>query len=158
MKKLVPVSRFLALLLLISSFTVVNQIQLWDHYKLEISVPADLKVTENTSEGFGMEGDGIQLKINSFEQNVSTDDLGDAALEAATTLKLEGVGEQQEIETTNLEGYYVEGILNDDRVMLAAVMDPDSTTNFLVIITFNDEDEAAEASAFAMLNSIRRRK
>lgn len=158
MKKLVPVSRFLALLLLISSFTVVNQIQLWDHYKLEISVPADLKVTENTSEGFGMEGDGIQLKINSFEQNVSTDDLGDAALEAAITLKLEGVGEQQEIETTNLEGYYVEGILNDDRVMLAAVMDPDSTTNFLVIITFDDEDEAAEASAFAMLNSIRRRK
>lgn len=158
MKKLVPVSRFLALLLLISSFTVVNQIQLWDHYKLEISVPADLKITENTSEGFGMEGDGIQLKINSFEQNVSTDDLGDAALEAATTLKLEGVGEQQEIETTNLEGYYVEGILNDDRVMLAAVMDPDSTTNFLVIITFDDEDEAAEASAFAMLNSIRRRK
>lgn len=141
-----------------SGFTWGDRTHTWEQHNLQVTVPDDYAVVKNTTEEFELEGNGIQLTLNSFEQNVSIDELGEATTEAANALNLDGIGEQQELDTNGLEGYYVEGILDEDRVVIAGMIDPDSHTNFFVAITFADDDETAEADAFRILKSVRRLK
>ena len=141
-----------------SAFTTLNQIFFWEHYKIQVTVPDDFKIAENTENEFKMTGDGMELTMVLFEQNVSIDELDEAVRKGAENMKLEAVDQEQEMDSNGFKGYYVEGILTGNRVMYAGLMDPTSHTNFFLTITFDDKDKTAEADALRILSSIRHPK
>lgn len=141
-----------------SAFTTLNQIFIWEHYKVQVTVPDDFKIAKNTEEEFAMTGDGMELTMEIFEQNISLDELDEAVRKGAELMKLEAVDQEQEMDSNGFEGYYVEGILKGNRVMLAGLMDPTSHTNFFLTLTFDDKDKTAEADALRILSSIRHLK
>lgn len=138
-----------------AAFTALSQTFVWEHYKLQVTVPDDFTVAKNTDEAFEMTGDGMALVMEIFEQNITIDELDEAVKVGAGSMKLEALDDEHELDFNGLKGYYVEGMLKGNRVMFAGLMDPYSNTNFFLSITFDDEDKNAEAAALRILNSIK---
>ncbi|MCY7359751.1 MAG: hypothetical protein LH609_20310 [Rudanella sp.] len=137
------------------AFTSLNQIFVWDHYKIQLTVPDDFTIVKNTDDEFAMNGDGMELTMELFEQNITIDELDEAVKKGADAMKLEALDEEHELDMNGLEGYYVEGMLKGNRVMFAGLMDSQSHTNFFLALTFDDTDKTAEADALRILSSIK---
>ena len=137
------------------SFNLDN-IYVWEKYKIQITVPDDFKVTKNTNEDFEMVGDGMELSIGIFEGSISLDDLEEATIAGAKAIKMTEIDQAHETKINQLEGFFVEGFLDEDRVMFAGLLDPRTKTNMFVAITFADDDKNAEEEAFKILNSLKR--
>ncbi len=137
------------------SFNLDN-IYVWEKYKIQITVPDDFKVTKNTDEDFEMVGDGMELSIGIFEGSISLDDLEEATIAGAKAIKMTEIDQAHETKINQLEGFFVEGFLDGDRVMFAGLLDPRTKTNMFVAITFADDDKNAEDEAFKILNSLKR--
>ncbi|HAY71151.1 MAG TPA: hypothetical protein DCX89_04615, partial [Saprospirales bacterium] len=60
------------------------------------------------------------------------------------------------IEFNNFEGAYAEGVSDGVKVFIMGLIDPDSDTNFFIIISFLDEDENAIEEAINICTSIER--
>lgn len=126
----------------------------WDYYKVQITVPDDFRVKVNDHHNFEMKGDGMELAMHIFEENVSIDDLDDATITGANAMKLAEIDEATKVSVNELQGYYVEGFKEGYRVMFAGLGDPNSHTNFFLVITFSDDDQEAEKAALAIINSL----
>lgn len=137
------------------SFSLDN-IYVWEKYKIQITVPDDFKVTKNTDEDFEMVGEGMELSIGIFEGSISLDDLEEATIAGAKAIKMTEIDQAHETKINQLEGFFVEGFLDGDRVMFAGLLDPRTKTNIFVAITFADDDNNAEDEAFKILNSLKR--
>lgn len=148
---------YLFALIILSSFTL-DKTYVWNKYKLQITVPDDFKVTKNTNEEFEMEGEGMELAMSIFEGDITLEQMEDATVEGAKSMKLTEVDAAHAVKSNGLQGFYVEGYLEGDRVMFAGMIDPNSHTNFFVAITFGDDDKTAEEDALKILNSIKRLK
>ncbi len=146
----------IALLCSILSLVSVNaqKTYVWDYYKVQITVPDDFRVKVNDNHNFEMKGDGMELAMHIFEENVSIDDLDDATITGANAMKLGEVDEATKVSVNELQGYYVEGFKDGYRVMFAGLGDPNSHTNFFLVITFSDDDQEAEKAALAIINSL----
>lgn len=140
-----------------SSFTVDN-IYVWDKYKLQITVPDDFEVVKNTDEEFEMSGDGMELAISIFAEKITLADLEEATVAGAEAMKLTEIDQAHETKINQLDGFYVEGYLEGHRVMFAGLMDQRTKTTLFVAITFADDDENAETEAFKIINSLKRLK
>ena len=138
------------------TFVTLNQTYVWNHYKMQITVPDDFKVVRNSDENFEMKGDGMELFMDVFEKDITKDDMDEATVAGAKAMKLNEIDAAHELATNGLEGYYVEGEKDGDRVMFAGLIDPGSHTNFFVAITFDDEDKTAEADALRIMMSLRK--
>ena len=137
------------------TYLVVDQVYVWEAYALEITVPDDFKVVKNTDEEFEMKGDGMGMYMYLFEQDITVNQMDEAVVEAAIAMEMGEVDAAQVIQGDGLDGFYVEGFKDGARVMLAGMIDPKSQTNFMMVITFYDEDGVAEADAIGIINSIR---
>ena len=140
------------------TFIALNQTYVWDAYKIQITVPDDFKVVKNTNENFEMTGDGMALFMDVFEKDITKEDMDEATVAGAKAMKLNEIDAAHELSTNGLEGYYVEGEKDGDRVMFAGLIDPNSHTNFFTAITFDDEDKTAEADALRIMMSLRKVK
>lgn len=136
------------------SMVSAQQTYVWEHYKIQITVPDDFKVVTNTDEEFEMKGDGMELFMAIFEENVSIDDLNKATLNGALAMQLGELDEATPVTANGLEGYYVEGYKEGQRVMFAGLGDPKSHTNFFLVITFLDDDPEANKAAIDILGSL----
>ncbi len=155
MKKLFILLLGISTVFISGAFTSLNQTFIWDHYKIQVTVPDDFTVIKNTDEEFEMNGDGMELTMELFEQNITLDELDEAVKKGADAIKLEALDDEHELDMNGLEGYYVEGMLKGNRVMFAGLMDPQSHTNFFLALTFDDTDKSAEADALRILSSIK---
>ena len=81
-----------------------------------------------------------------------------AVVDAALAMEMQEVDAAQVIQGDGLDGFYVEGFKDGARVMLAGMIDPKSQTNFMMVITFYDDDDVAETDAIAIINSIKSKK
>jgi len=146
----------LALIITASAFTsAIDKIYFWDDYNIEITVPDDFKTTKDTNNEFEMKGDGMELFMYIWNQkNVTIDDMDEATIAAANDMKLQELDEKIPFKNGDFEGYYVEGLKDGDRVMLAGIIDIQSRTNFFIAITFDDKDAEAEKEALKILESI----
>ncbi|MFN8357633.1 MAG: hypothetical protein U0Y10_24455 [Spirosomataceae bacterium] len=151
MKKTVSL---LALLAFVSLSAFAQKTYVWDYYHIQITVPRDFRVKVNTNHDFEMKGDGMELAMHIFEQNVSIDDLDDATIEGAKALKLTEVDEATAVKVNELEGFYVEGFKDGNRIVFAGLGDPKSHTNFFIVITFDDDDKEAEKEAINIIKSL----
>ena len=147
---------FLSLCLTLSFTTIVDdQTYVWEHYGLEITVPDDFKVIKNTNEEFEMNGDGMGMYMYLFEEDITVDQMDEAVVDAAIAMQMQEVDAAQVIQGDGLDGFYVEGYKDGARIMLAGMIDPKSQTNFMMVITFYDDDGVAETDAIGIINSVR---
>jgi hypothetical protein len=146
----------LSLLFSVLTFLSVSaqKTYVWDYYKVQMTVPDDFRVKVNDNHNFEMKGDGMELAMHIFEENVSIDDLDDATITGANAMKLGEIDEATRVSVNELQGYYVEGFKDGYRVMFAGLGDPKSHTNFFLAITFSDDDQEAEKAALAIINSL----
>lgn len=126
----------------------------WDYYKIQLTVPSDFRVKVNDDHNFEMKGDGMELAMHIFEENVAIADLDDATIAGATAMELSEIDEATKVTVNELEGYYVEGFKSGFRIVFAGLGDPKSHTNFFIVITFDDDDKEAEAAALGIINSL----
>jgi len=128
----------------------------WQAHAVCFDLPSDFKVTHNAGEEFEAAGDGdMSFGMSVMDGAITLEEMNDATLSAAAGIGLQIVDAVKEIHTSEFQGAYVEGYKDGYRVMFAGVIDPNSTTNFWVRITFPDHDSVAEEDAFKILNSIR---
>ncbi|MEP7195869.1 MAG: hypothetical protein ABI851_05075 [Saprospiraceae bacterium] len=139
---------------LFCSGLVAQKNYVWEHYKIQLTVPSDFRVKVNDDHNFEMKGDGMDLAMHIFEQNVAIDDLDDATIAGANAMELAEVDEETKVTVNELEGYYVEGFKSGYRIVFAGLGDPKSHTNFFIVITFDDDDKEAEAAALEIINSL----
>lgn len=130
------------------------QTYVWEHYGLEITVPDDFKVIKNTDNEFEMKGVGMGLYMYVYEQDKSLDEMDEAVIAVAKSLKMDEVEEATEIEGGGLEGFFVEGVKSGKRVVLAGMIDPKSHSNFMMLITLYDGDHVAVEDAVDIINSV----
>ncbi len=126
----------------------------WEYYQIQITVPDDFQVLKNDNHDFEMKGDGMDLAMHIFEENISIDELNEATIHGAKAARLTEVDEATEIRVNELEGFYVEGYKEGFRVIFAGLGDPSTQSNFFLVITFADDDNEAEKAAFQILNSL----
>jgi len=143
-------------LVAIQSNLLAQQTWKWDYYGIALDLPDDFEVVKNTNNEFEAEGAGMGLYIYIFEEDISIDEMDDATIEAATQMELEEIDDVEAFETRSFEGFYVAGYKDGAAILFAGVIDPESTTNFFVAISFGDDDEVAEDDAFDILDSIRK--
>jgi hypothetical protein len=140
-----------------TSFTV-DDVYVWEKYRLQITVPDDFEVVKNTDEEFEMEGDGMDLTISIFAEKITLADLEEATIAGAEAIKMTEIDQAHATKINQLDGFYVEGYLDDHRVMFAGLMDQRTKTTLFVAITFADDDKNAEDEAFKIINSLKRLK
>lgn len=143
------------LLVALSSFGfIADKTFVWKKYKLQITVPDDFRVSKNTDNDFEMKGDGMELMMHIFEEDIAAGDMDEAVIEGANAMKLQEIDAEHQIEGDGLDGYYVEGYKDGHRVMFAGMIDPKSQTNFFLVIIFDDKDKQAEADALEILENV----
>ena len=154
MKTFIQVSAIVAVLAL-SSAVSADKTFYWDDYNIQITVPDDFKIVEDTPTEFEMKGDGMELAMSIFnDKNVGIADMDEATVAAAKEMKLQQIDEEEAFKNADFEGYYVEGYKDGSRVMFAGVIDTASRTNFFIVIIFDDKDKEAEKEALNILSSI----
>ncbi|MDQ3141314.1 MAG: hypothetical protein M3Q56_03600 [Bacteroidota bacterium] len=144
--------------LLFVAFIVTNvsaqKTYVWEYYKVQVTVPDDFRVKTNTDHDFEMKGEGMDLAMYIFEENVAIDDLDEATIHGATAIEMTEIDEATKVTVNELEGYYVEGFKSGFRVIFAGLADPKTHTNFFLVITFDDDDEEADKTALEIINSL----
>ncbi|MBK9727369.1 MAG: hypothetical protein IPO86_04530 [Saprospiraceae bacterium] len=144
--------------LLFNVFLITNanaqKTYVWEYYKVQITVPDDFRVKTNDDHNFDMKGDGMDLSMHIFEENVAIDDLDDATIEGAKVFEMTEIDEATKVTVNELAGYYVEGFKSGFRVIFAGLGDPNTHTNFFLVITFDDDDKEAEKTALEIIESL----
>ncbi len=148
----------LSLLMIISIAASAQQQVVWNYYRVSMMLHDDFKVTKNTIEEFRAEGDGMEVYVGIWEENIAVEDMDEAVASYALKLKMTEVDAAHEVHINGLEGFYVEGFKDGDRILLAGLIVPDSHTNIVVEINFGDNDATAEKDALEILNSIKKIK
>lgn len=144
---------FLALSLSLSA----QQKYTWDEYGISFSLADDFRETVNNIEEFSADGDGMSMSIIPFkDESIDDSDITKYTIGIAKSLNLEGIQDVDVISINNFEGGYVEGVKDGAKIFLMGLIDPNSATNFFVIITFIDEDKEAIKEAINICKSIRK--
>lgn len=144
----------LSLLMMISISASAQKQVVWNYYKVSMMLHDDFKVTKNTNEEFRAEGDGMEVYVDIWEENIAVEDMDEAVASYALKLKMTEVDAAHEVHVNGLDGFYVEGFKDGDRILLAGLIVPNSHTNIVVEINFGDNDATAEKDALEILNSI----
>lgn len=131
----------------------------WSKYNLSFTLANDFKEVTNTADEFIAVGDGMEFGIFPFsDASLDHSDITSYTISIAKAVELQELDDVDVLDMNGLEGAYVEGYKNGDRVVLLGFIDPTSETNFFATITFGDDDAVAEAEAVRMITSIRKKK
>lgn len=127
----------------------------WDYYKVSIELPDDFKVVKNTDNEFECKGDGMDLMMYVFDDgDVTLADMNKATRKLGRDMKFELKDEHYELDYNGFKGEYILGYKDGIQVMVAGLINPKNSTNFFIVIIFEDGDDQAETDGVAILNSL----
>ena len=127
----------------------------WDYYKMSIELPDDFKVVKNTDNEFECDGEGMSLVMYVFDDgDVTLKDMNTATRKLGRELKFELKDEHHELDYNGFKGEYILGYKDGHQIMVAGLINPKNSTNFFIVIIFEDGDEQAEEDGIAILNSL----
>lgn len=130
----------------------------WSQHNIVFTLASDFKVLTNTGDEFTAKGDGMDFGIFPFSDNtIDASDIATYTVEVAKTLNLEEVDDADVLELNGLEGAFVEGYKEGNRVVMLGFIDPESDTNFFAVIVFDDNDTVAEDEAVRIITSFRKK-
>lgn len=126
------------LLLVFVSFGLYAQTDMvWDDYGLGFTLPKGLTITENDGDTFSAEGNDLYLTILPIrDRTITEDDLADAVIAMATEMDYDDLTDADDLELNDLYGYYVEGEKDGAHAFVIAMMDTQSSTNYLAVVVF----------------------
>ncbi len=148
------------LFFLLTAFAVMQnasaqQNYTWDEYGLSFSLADDFAEQVNNAEEFSAAGDGMNMSIIPFKDaDIDDTDIAAYTIAAAAMLELGRVDDVNLIDVNGFQGGYAEGEKDGAKIFLMGLIDPDSDTNFFVIITFLDQDANATQEAVNICRSI----
>lgn len=152
---------FFVLLLLTTTFAAQAQEDWnyeWEHHNISFTLAEDFKTVTNTADEYTAKGDGMEFTIFLFaDETIDATDISAYTIAVGKSLKLEQLDDADVLKLNGLDGAYIEGYIEGDRVILLGFIDPSSTTNFFALITFGDNDAVAEDEAVRMISSIRKK-
>ncbi|MFN8337682.1 MAG: hypothetical protein U0T36_01565 [Saprospiraceae bacterium] len=148
-----------SLFILIFCFTIITsysqQVYTWDDYGISFTLADDFKETANSGEEFAAVGDGMEMSIIPFADSTIDDkDITTYTMAVAASLNLGRIDDINEIQINGFKGGYAEGVSEGVKIFIMGLIDPDSDTNFFVIITFLDNDKLAIEEAINICKSI----
>ncbi len=148
---------FITILSLLSSNTVSAQQEFtWDYYKVSLELPDDFKVVKNTDNEFECDGQGMHLYMYVFDDgDVTLEQMNKATHKLGRDLKFEMKDDHYEVDHNGFEGQYILGYTEGHQVMLAGLINPKNSTNFFIVIIFEDGDHVAEKDGQAILASLK---
>jgi len=139
----------------ITSQTQQNYV--WDEYVISFSLEDDFEEVVNNIEEFSAVGDGMEMAIIPFkDETIDDSDITGYTMSVAASLELERIDDVNVIKVNGFKGGYAEGVLNGEKIFLMGLIDPDSDTNFFVIITFLDNDQNAIEEAINICRSFQK--
>lgn len=153
MKNLILIFVFITL-----NFTAFSQQEYtWDEYGISFTLADDFQEQVNNGEEFSASGDGMELTILPFkDESVAHADITSYTLSIASSMNFERIDDVSVIEFNGFKGGYAEGVSEGVKLFIMGLMDPDSDTNFFVIIAFTDKDKYAIEEAINICKSIKR--
>ncbi|MBK8516997.1 MAG: hypothetical protein IPL55_12170 [Saprospiraceae bacterium] len=153
MKKFLCITLFT----LSSLYLSAQQQYTWEEYGISFTLADDFKESVNSIDEFSASGDGMELSIIPFKDDAIDDsDIHAYTMSIAESLNLERVDDVNTIDINGFKGGYAEGVQNGAKIFVMGLIDPDSETNFFVIITFQDEDQNAIDEAINICKSIKK--
>lgn len=141
------------------AFLMVSQITaqqeyVWDEYGIGFSLADDFQEVVNNADEFSALGDGMEMAIIPFkDETIDNNDITGYTMAVASSLELDRIDDVSVINLNGFKGGYAEGVLGGEKIFLMGLIDPDSDTNFFVIITFLDNDQNAINEAIAICKS-----
>ena len=129
----------------------------WDEYGLKFTLANDFVEEVNSADEFSAAGDAMYFSIFPFkDETINENDITSYTIQIATSLNLQEIDDVDILNINRFKGGYVEGYLDGLKVFLMGLIDPDSDTNFFVLITFTDQDQVATDEAIRMVKSIKK--
>ena len=114
----------------------------WNEYGIGFATYSDCKVETNNSEEFSSECDGIYVSIFPWkDDNLTVDDLANEVTGIASEIGYAGISDAEEIELNDFEGAFVVGVQDGVNALIIGLLDPNSATNFYIVIAYGDEHE-----------------
>lgn len=145
----------LAFSLLSTQSVSAQQEYTWEHYKMSVELPDDFKVVKNTDNEFECDGDGMHLYMYVFDDgDVTLEQMNEATRKLGKDLKFEMKDEHYSVDHSGFKGEYILGYKDGLQVMLAGLINPKNSTNFFIVILFEDGDHVANEDGLAILNSL----
>ena len=132
-----------------------QQTYTWNEYGIGFTLADDFVEEANSIDEFSATGDGMSMSIIPFkDSSVSDNDITAYTIEIAQSLNLQEIDDVNVLEMNDFIGGYVEGYKDGVKIFLMGLIDPDTDTNFFVIITFVDQDVNATEEAINIVTSI----
>ncbi|MBK9151478.1 MAG: hypothetical protein IPM26_10960 [Saprospiraceae bacterium] len=129
----------------------------WEEYGLKFTLANDFAEEVNNLDEFSAAGDGMYFSIFPFrDETINESDITSYTIQIAKSLNLQQIDDVDVLDINKFKGGYVEGYLEGMKVFLMGLIDPNSDTNFFVLITFMDQDKVATDEAIRMVKSIRK--
>lgn len=156
MKKITKGIFCLSIGLFLSQTILAQLTYRWDA-GIQVTLPDDFEVDKNVEGEFTASADGMEFNMFIFEEDISLDDMNDYTMEIAKEMEVSNIDEVVNIETSSgFEGKYVEGNADGTVVVIAGLIDPESTNNFFVVMSYYDDDDLAAEDSINILNSLTR--
>ncbi|MCE2789769.1 MAG: hypothetical protein LW630_07645 [Saprospiraceae bacterium] len=129
----------------------------WEEYGISFSLADDFVEKKNDATEFSADGDGMSLSIIPFKDaSIDQEDITGFVMEAAASMELDRVDDVSTIEINGFQGGYAEGVQDGVNVFMMGLIDPDSETNFFVIIAFLEGDGNAIDEGIEICRSIQK--
>lgn len=148
---------FLFSVLFSGSILNAQQQYTWEEYGISFSLADDFSEVVNNAEEFSAVGDGMEMSIIPFlDETIDNNDITGYVMAVAASLELDRIDDVNVLKLNGFKGGYAEGVSGNEKIFLMGLIDPDSDTNFFVIITFLDNDANAIDEAVNICKSFRR--
>ncbi len=149
---------FMAILFVLSSLmTFAQQNYTWEEYGITFTLADDFNETVNNMDEFSATGDGMELSIIPFKDgSIDDSDITTYTMAVAASLNLERIDDVNTINVNGFKGGYAEGAQNGAKIFVMGLIDPNSDTNFFIMIVFQDEDANAMEEAINICKSIKK--
>ena len=122
----------------------------WDHHGVGFTVPDDFEIEVNNADEFSANNENLYLSIFPIQDaDITQEDLSDAVLDMAKSLKYDRIEEGDEIDIDDFTGYFIKGKKDGANAVFMALLDKHSSTNLIVMVVYTDryEDEAVDIAA-----------
>jgi hypothetical protein len=111
----------------------------WDTYGIGFTVPDDFTVTSNTAEEFSSENESVYLYITPWHDYIVDEEALIEGVEAAAReFKYDEITDVSEADISDYIGYAVQGKKDGINALIILLLDEQSSTNLVVIMTYED--------------------
>lgn len=111
----------------------------YSQYSLKFTTPSGFNVQTNNGQQFTGTAPGISLTIYPWsDASVTRDNLYSYLENYALNIGYSSLTDGDELDLNGYQGGYVEGIKDNYNAIIIGLLDPYSSTNFIVIISYYD--------------------